>query len=83
MTPAVRKAKAKQLAGLIEQLDIAEILRHRLAMMMIESHGVSQWAKFSDMATLQSEFMMLINNIAMEGPLKYGGTEHKLREPAE
>ena len=80
MTAGERKRKAKELAGLIEALDIAELLRNRLAIMCLEAEN-PQGYQLQYLAA--KETFQLINTIAMEGPLKYAGTGDKLREPAE
>lgn len=80
MTPSERKRKAKQLSGLIEQLDIRQVARHRLAIMCLEAENPGA---VQDMADTLDEVLRLINTVAMEGPLKYGGTEHRLKQPAE
>ena len=80
MSPGERTRKAKQLAGLMEALDIAEIFTARLAIQCLQAEEPEKVQAVHDAGT---EVFRLINTIAMEGPLKYAGTGDKLREPAE
>jgi hypothetical protein len=80
MTPAVRKAKAKQLTQLIEQLDIANLVRHRLAIQCLDSEHPKHE---QSLAAVASETLQLINTLAYEGKLAYDGRNSKLGEPAK
>ena len=86
MSPGERKRKAKQLAGLIEQLDVAHLVHNQLALDCLDllKIGDKQGAtEAGAVACAIDQAFRLINTIAMEGPLKYAGRGNKLREPAE
>ena len=83
MTPGVRKQKAKQLAGLMEQLDIAALVRNRQAISAYDAlvEGDKDRAMLiADVGSAVNEAIHLINTVATEGPLAYGKRSSKLGE---
>ena len=80
MTPAARKAKAKQLAGLMEALDIRHLMRQHLALQCLDAELPEG---FQNMYKASEAMLSLVNELAIRGPLKYAGSEHRLKQPAE
>jgi hypothetical protein len=82
VTPAARKQKAKQLAGLIEALDVGHLLQNRMAHEMLRCEP-EQMAHFRDLADLSIDLLQLINTLAMEGPLQYDQRDDRLKQSAK
>ena len=66
-----RRTQAKQLAGLIESLDLDSSLQGCLEVRALKAETPAEWAEIKAMNDLRQQFLTLVNVIATQGPLEY------------
>ena len=66
-----RKAKARKLAQLIEELDLDSSLQGCLEVRALKAATAEEWAEIKAMNDLRQQFLTLVNVIATAGPLEY------------
>ena len=76
LTLIERKQQASKLVAITEQLDLAQLLRHKLAHDVLTG-PISQVGRLRHMCDLVPEFMILISNVAHQGPINYDGHTRK------
>ena len=71
MNSTERKQRARQLAHLIEILDLDEGLKRCLEVRALEAESAEIWANIKGLDNMRQQFLTLVNTVANMGPLEY------------